>query len=442
MDTVHDYVLIGAGSAGCTLAGALARLRPERSVLVLEAGGSDRHPFVRIPAAFSRAFQTQLDWNLHTVPQPGFDGRRLYWPRGRCLGGSSSINAMIYQRGHRADYDEWGERGAEGWNWNSVEPHFRATEGNARPSLAASAAHGSAGQLRVRDQPDPNPLSHAMLAAFAECGVPPSTDLNDGDPRGAALNQVTMRGARRWSAADAFLRPAMAQGAVEVRTHAAVQTLVFERGRAVGVRWRGRWGREHFARARREVILSAGAVHSPALLLRSGIGPAEHLRALGLPVVRDLPGVGENLQDHLVAGAIIGVRAPGTLGEALTLRSALRYLLLGRGPLASNVAEVSAFVGRDGSTLPEWQFHGAPGYFKNHGLDRETTPAVTLGPVLLRPHSAGRIRLASPDPAVPPEIDPPLRLRPARSRLPRRRRPARPPCPCLARARPLAHRGN
>ncbi len=403
MDSCHDYVLIGAGSAGCTLAAELARLRPDRSVLVLEAGGSDRHPFVRIPAAFSRAFQTRLDWNLYTASQPALDGRRLYWPRGKSLGGSSSINAMIYQRGHGADYDDWAARGAEGWNWDQVEPHFRATEGNQHPP---DPSHGTTGALRVRDQPDPHPLSRAMIAAFAERGVLPSADLNNGNPRGAALNQVTLRGSRRWSAADAFLRPAMEQGTVQVQPRASVKRVVIERGRAVGVEWRGRWGGQHLAHARREVILCAGAVHSPTLLMLSGVGPAEHLRELGIPVLASLPGVGENLQDHLVVGAIAAVRAPGTLGEALTLRGALRYLLRGRGPLASNVAEVCAFAGEDDAGLPAWQFHGAPGYFKNHGLGRETTPAISLGPVLLRPRSVGRIRLSSAELSAPPEIDP------------------------------------
>ncbi len=398
-----DYVIVGAGSAGCVLANRLSADGRTR-VLLLEAGGRDWRPEIKIPAAFSHLFKTSVDWNYETAPQEHLGGRRLYWPRGRVLGGCSSINAMIYMRGHPGDYDEWAARGNPGWSYAELLPFFKRNEDNTRGAF--DEFHAAGGPQRVSDLPDPNPMSEAFIGGFESLGVPRATDFN-GVPRdGIAINQVTMRGARRWSAADAYLRPAQRRPNLTIRTGALCTRLLFDGRRAGGLEFVAR-GRNETVRIEREVILCGGSINSPQLLLLSGIGPAADLRALGLTVRQDLPGVGGNLQDHLACGVIIGVNHRNTLASAETLGSVVKYFLRGKGPLASNVAELCAFLRTEpGLAAPDLQFHMAPGYFKNHGLGREKIHAASLGPTLLRPWSRGRLTLVSVDPAEAPRIDP------------------------------------
>ncbi len=297
---MYDYIIVGAGSAGCVLANRLSE-DPSVRVLLLEAGGKDRSPNIKIPAAFAKQFHTKLDWDYDTEPEPHLDGRQLYMPRARTLGGCSSMNAMLYVRGRPLDYDGWEAQGAPGWGYSDVLPYFLRSEDNVR---GASAYHGSGGPLAVSEQRSPRPLNQLMLQASAAAGIPTIEDCNGPEQDGAAVAQVTQRGGKRFSTADAFLRPALKRPNLEVRTKATVLGIELEGERAVGVRLRaGRRG-EELVRAEREVLLSAGAINSPQLLLLSGIGAAQELQAAGVTVRHDLPGVGRNLQDHPIVAMI------------------------------------------------------------------------------------------------------------------------------------------
>ena len=398
-----DYIIIGAGSAGCVLANRLSADGQAR-VLLLEAGGRDWRPEIKIPAAFSHLFKTSVDWNYETEPQPSCGNRQMYWPRGRVLGGSSSINAMIYMRGHPSDYDGWAARGNPGWSYAELLPYFKRNENNGRGAF--DDYHAAGGPQHVVDLPDANAMSEAFIGGFESIGVRRTTDFNGAVQDGVGINQTTMRGARRWSAADAYLRPAMRRPNLMVRVNAQSTRILFEARQARGVEFIT-GGRTESARAEREVILCGGAINSPQLLLLSGIGPAAQLREHGLEVLQDLPGVGGNLQDHLASGVIVGVNHRDTLASAETVGSVASYFFRGKGPLASNVAEMCAFVRTEpGLNAPDLQFHMAPGYFNNHGLGREKIHAASLGPTLLQPHSRGRISLRSTDPLRAPRIDP------------------------------------
>ncbi len=290
----YDYVIVGAGSAGCVLANRLSE-DPTVRVLLLEAGGRDRSPNIKIPAAFSKQFHSKLDWDYATEPEPHVDGRSLYIPRGKALGGSSSMNAMLYVRGRPLDYDAWEAQGAPGWGFRDVLPYFLKSEDNVR---GASEYHGAGGPLRVGEQRSPRALDRRLLDASHAAGIPLIADYNGPEQDGASMFQVTQHRGQRFSAADAFLRPALDRPNLEVRTNASVLGVALQAGRAIGVRVRaGRRG-EELLRAEREVLLSAGAINSPQLLLLSGIGPADELRAVGVESAHELPGVGRNLQDH------------------------------------------------------------------------------------------------------------------------------------------------
>jgi len=400
MSPMHDYVIVGAGSAGCVLAGRLSE-DPATSVLLIEAGGSDRHPNVKIPAAFAKQFRSKRDWDLATEPEPHCHGRSLYVPRGKGLGGSSSMNAMLYVRGHPLDYERWAANGAPGWGWEDVRPYFLRAEDNAR---GASEHHAVGGPLRVEDERSPRPLTGRFLAACEAAGIPHIDDYNGTEQDGASLAQVTQRKGRRWSTADAYLRPARRRPNLEILSGAQVTGLELEGTRAVGARYR-KGGRELVARAGRETILSAGAIGSPQLLLLSGIGPAEHLREQGIAVVTDLPGVGENLQDHPYLTSVWDAPGGGSLADAESPRALLEYLLRRSGPLTSTVAEAMAFVrSRPGLAQPDLQFHFAPAYFVDNGFEDYDGHAITMGPALVGPRSRGRLTLRSPDPADKPRI--------------------------------------
>lgn len=398
---MHDYVIVGAGSAGCVLANRLSE-DPAVNVLLIEAGGRDRHPNIKIPAAFAKQFRTKLDWDFNTEPEPHCDGRSLYLPRGKGLGGSSSMNAMLYVRGHPLDYERWAADGATGWGWENIWPYFLRAEDNAR---GASEHHAVGGPLRVEDERSPRPLTARFLVACEEAGIPRIEDYNGPEQDGASMAQVTQRNGRRWSTADAYLRPVLRRKNLDLLTGAQVLGVELEGGRASGVRYRGRRGGEKVARAQGEVILAAGAFASPQLLMLSGIGPADQLREHGIPVAVDLPGVGENLQDHPYLVSVWDVPGGGSLADAEKPKALLEFLLRRSGPLTSTVAEAFAFIrSRPGLAQPDLQFHFAPAYFVDNGFEDYDGHAITMGPVLVAPRSRGWLRLRSADPADKPRI--------------------------------------
>ena len=394
--------MVGAGSAGCAVAGRLSE-DPSLRVLLLEAGGSDRLLEVQIPAALYKVWRTRRDWNYTTEPQPGLGGRRLFWPRGKLIGGSSSINAMIYIRGARADYDEWARlTGDPSWSYESVLPLFRRMEDNAR---GADRFHGAGGPLRVEDPRSPHRWTKAVLQSAVAAGYPPNPDFNGETQEGVGLYQLTQKRGRRWSAADAYLHPAQARPNLTVRTGAQATRVLVERGRATGVEYL-RDGRRHVARAAAEVVLSGGAVNSPQLLMLSGIGPAGHLRSVGVDVVHDLPGVGGGLQDHPLVPVIWHVRSGRSLFRAESPSGFAQWLAARRGPLSSNLAEAGLFT-RSDPALPEvdLQFHFLPVKFWRQAELEIDVDAFTAAVVLVHVASRGSVRLRSADPTWAPAID-------------------------------------
>jgi choline dehydrogenase len=401
---LYDYIVIGAGSAGCALASRLTE-RPDVNVLLMEAGPPDRKREIHIPAAFSKLFQSDVDWNFSTEPQEHLNGRRLYWPRGKMLGGSSSMNAMIYMRGTRADYDAWRDAGNPGWGFDDVLPLFKAAENQER---GASADHGIGGPVNVADLRTVNPLTEVFLSACEAAGIPKNADFNGATQAGAGLYQVTQKNGARFSAADAYLKPALRRGNLTVWTQVQVARVMIEEGRAVGVEFFQKKSQDRQqVRAGREVILSAGAIGSPQLMLLSGIGPRVELEALGIPVVADLEGVGRHLQDHLNIGQSFHSTQAISLNNAESIPNLLKYIFKKTGPLTSNVAEAGAFLkSRPELEECDLQLHFAPVHFVEHGLKNPPGHGFSLGAVLLTPKSAGRIYLRSADPREVPAIDP------------------------------------
>jgi choline dehydrogenase len=404
-DSAHDefdVVVVGAGSAGCALAGRLTE-DPTLRVLLLEAGGSDDVLEVQIPAGLYKTWRTRLDWNYTTEPQPGLGGRRLFWPRGKLLGGSSSINAMIYIRGAAADYDEWAElTGDKSWSYEHVLPLFRRMEDNAR---GADRFHGVGGPLRVEDLRSPHPWTRAVIQSAVAAGYARNDDFNGPTQEGVGQYQVTQRRGRRWSSADAYLHPAEARPNLTVRTGALTTRVLVQGGRATGVEYRA-GGRVHTVRATREVVLSGGAINSPQLLMLSGIGPADHLREVGVDVVHDLPGVGGALQDHPLVPMVYNVRSGASLRLAESPLNLAKWKAAGRGPLTSNLAEAGLFT-RSSPELsePDLQYHFLPvKFWKQAEIDPDVEAFSTLV-VLVRVHSRGSVRLRSADPSWAPAID-------------------------------------
>ena len=397
-----DYVIVGAGSAGCVLAARLTE-DADVSVLLLEAGGPADNPNITVPAAGPALWRTAVDWNFTTAPQKHLRERALFWPRGKVLGGSSSINAMIYIRGNRADYDEWRDLGNPGWACDDVLAYFKRAEDNAR---GADDFHGAGGPLRVEDPRWVSGLGRAFVAAGEAAGIPANPDFNGARQDGMGVYQVTQRRGERWSTYKAYLEPAMDRPNLTVTTHALTHRILVDAGRATGVVYAHR-GVVETVRARREVLLCGGAVASPHLLQLSGIGPADHLREAGVDVVADLPGVGENLQDHLVADWSHHC-AGGSLFEVDRNRGHLvAYLARRKGPLTSVVAEAGGFVRtRDGLDAPDLQFHFLPALVDELGARTPRGHGWTIWPTLLKPASRGTVRLRSTDPRWAPAIDP------------------------------------
>lgn len=403
----YDYIVAGGGAAGCVLAARLSE--SGANTLLLEAGYPDNHPFIHIPAGFTKLSGPRVNWGFRTVPQKHLNNRDMWYPQGKTLGGGSSINAMIYTRGHYTDYDKWEAAGATGWGYDDVLPYFRKAESNTRFS---NDYHGVDGPLSVSDPISPLKISSAFIKAAQEAGIPYNPDFNGAEQEGVGFHQTTTRDGRRGSASVSYLRPAMGRKNLTVVTRAQVSRIVIERGRAVAVEYRvdGSTNIER-ASAACEIIVTSGAIGSPKLLMLSGIGPAAHLRQHGISVAADVPGVGENLQDHLDCYTVYDCNGPHSYyGVDQRVRQAwwgLQYLLFRNGPVTTNIVEAGAFVKADPlSAIPDTQLHFLPAYVVDHGLMRIPGYGVCLYTNLLRPKSRGTVRLADANPASQPLIDP------------------------------------
>jgi len=400
---VYDYVIVGAGSAGCVLAARLSE-DPATRVLLLEAGPPDDADQIRIPAALNLLLQSTYDWNYQTAPQERAAGRCVHWPRGRTLGGSSSINAMLYVRGNRYDYNTWrDEYGCEGWGYTDLLPYFLRAEGNSR---GASAYHGAAGPLLVQDLRHKSPLTAAFVDAARNSGAPASDDFNGPRQDGVGFYQVTQRRGRRWSAADAYLHPAADRSNLTVQTDALATGIAVAGGRAVGVRYLLR-GVTETAHAEAEVILAAGAAGSPRLLMLSGIGPADHLRSHGIAVLADSPGVGANLSDHPAVAAMWHTPRSRGQWEQAGRSSLARWQLRHSGPMTTNLAESGGFSRSDPALpAPDLQWRALPVPYQDGGLADPAIRALSLLVTLVAAGSRGQVRLRSADPRHKPVIDP------------------------------------
>jgi choline dehydrogenase len=396
----YDYIIVGAGSAGCVLAARLTE-DPHLRVLLLEAGASTTPRESRIPAAFSKLYKTAVDWNYSTEPEPHLNGRRLYWPRGKMLGGSSAINAMIYMRGNAVDYNRWKNVGNPGWGFSDVLPYFKRSENQTR---GASTHHGTGGPLNVMDLRYVNVLTRAFLSAAGELGIPSNPDFNAENQEGAGLYQVTQRNGKRHGAADAYLDSARKRANLSVLTGAHATQVLMEKGRAVGIAYI-RNGVSEQAGADSETILSGGTINSPQLLLLSGIGPADEIKEVGIQPAHNLSGVGKNLQDHVMVSVGYLCTKPVSLASAESLPNLLKYFLFKRGPLLSNVAEAGMFLRtRNELVEPDLQLLFGPAYYVNHGLSPRKEHCFGFGPTLVTPESRGEISLRSTNPLEAPAI--------------------------------------
>ena len=409
-----DYIIVGAGSAGCVLANRLSA-NPKCRVLLIEAGGRGEDFLVRMPVGYGKtAGEFGHSWHYHSAPEPSIQGRRMLLPRGRGLGGSSNINGLLYVRGQQADYDQWGQLGAKGWGWADVAPYFRAMESYAG---GADELRGGDGPLAVEEVAHRDPTNDAILRAFQDLGVPRTADYNGGNQFGAFYYQATIRNGQRCSAADAFLRPARGRPNLQVLTNATCQRIHFDGARATGVEIKV-GGQVRNVSAAREVILSAGAYHSPKLLMQSGIGPADHLSEMGITVRHNSPDVGQNLQDHYILTMSWRLNPDAfsynrELGGARLVWNVLKYAATRRGPMTIPAAQTGAFIKSNPALdLPDIQFHCLPvsGDMEQAASDSDAKPSLsphpglTFGPNVLRPQSRGRVRLSSADADATPDI--------------------------------------
>jgi choline dehydrogenase-like flavoprotein len=395
---MFDYVIVGAGSAGCVLAARLSE-DPSIRVALIEAGGADDASEIHTPITFAQLFKTKYDWDFTTEPEPNLDNRRVYLPRGRMLGGSSSMNAMVYIRGHRSDYDEWAAHGATGWGYGDVLPYYIRSESNER---GEDQFHGAFGPLAVCDGRSRHTLIDAFLAAARETGFDENPDFNGPQQEGVGRYQLTQRHGLRCSAAAAYLHPAAQRPNLTVITAGLATRILFDKKRAVGVEI-ARNGSLQQLSAEREVLLAAGAYGSPQLLMLSGIGPADDLKLLQIEVRENLP-VGHNLQDHPVAGITLFTDVE-TLLTALKPENIELLQKEGRGPLTSNVAEAGGFARtRPGLAAPDIQCYFVPAMFHDEGLSAPFDHAFTIGTCLLKPTSKGRVSLRSARPDAKPRI--------------------------------------
>ncbi|HZB06878.1 MAG TPA: GMC family oxidoreductase N-terminal domain-containing protein, partial [Thermoleophilaceae bacterium] len=393
---MYDYVIVGAGSAGCVLANRLTE-DPDVSVLLLEAGGPDTNELVHLPAAFSTLYRTAQDWDHSTIYEPFANDRRIYLPRGKVLGGSSSINAMVYMRGNPLDYDEWGP----GWTWDEMLPYFKRSEDN---ESGESDFHGAGGPLPVSEGRSRNPLGQMFLDSATAHGLSLNEDFNGPEQDGVGWYQVTHRNGARASAAVAYLHPAMTRPNLTVETHVHALSILFEGERAVGVVG-ARLSEMIVHRAEREVIVCGGSYNSPQLLMLSGLGRPAELADLQIEVVAELPEIGLNLHDHPNAGAVYSIDEEISLFGALNEENLALFEGEGRGPLTSNVAEAGGFMRtRDGLDAPDVQFHFAPARFQSEGLVPGDGHGFALGACVLKPKSRGFVALGSPDPTAKPLI--------------------------------------
>jgi choline dehydrogenase len=399
----YDFIIVGAGSAGCVLASRLSE-NPSNRVLLLEAGGKDWHPFIHMPAGLAKLMNLEgINWAYETEPQTELDGRRMYWPRGRVLGGSSSINAMCYCRGHRQDYDDWAAGGADGWSFDEVLPYFVIAEDQEN---GASEFHGTGGPLSVQNLRHSNPLSAVFIQAAEQAGFLRTGDFNGPRQRGFGYYQVTQRDGRRCSSSVAYLRPAMRRPNLTVQTHAQATRILLNGRRATGVEYRQ--GRQLRVAHGGQTILAGGAINSPQLLMLSGIGPADELQTHGIDVRHHLPGVGKNLQDHLDACTLVHCRQPITYDQISEFRAGLRYLLGRKGPASSNIAEAGGFIVSRHATddRPDIQMHFVPAFLDDHGRNTLPGHGMTIHACVLRPESRGELTLQSADPLAAPLLQP------------------------------------
>lgn len=408
--TTYDYIVIGAGAAGCVVANRLSA-NPNTSVLVLEAGGTAWSPLLKIPAGFSKVMGTKVNWLFTTEPQQHMAGRKMFLPQGKVIGGSTSINAMLYIRGNRRDFDEWRDLGNRGWGFDDVLPYFKKHEDNQR---LADEYHGSGGELAVSDQIQRNPMSDVFVRAAQQAGIAYTADPNGAEQDGVFYNQVTQRRARRESASTAFLDPIKNRKNLTVLANATVARILVRNGRAVGVEYT-RKGQRHIANAASEVILSAGAINSPRLLLLSGIGDAQELAEVGVESVHHLPGVGKNLHDQLEVFIATEVTNPHTYdGEDRWHRAAvhaLQYGLYRTGPATATVSEAGAFIRSDETVRsPDIQLHMQPAFVLwaegTSKIERLPGHGITILACNTRPKSRGDLRLTDADPNTPPAVNP------------------------------------
>lgn len=404
----YDYVVVGAGSAGCVLANRLSA-DPKARVAVIEAGGRDNWVWFHIPAGYLFALgHPRADWCFKTEPEPGLNGRALSYPRGKTIGGSSAINGMIYMRGQAADYDHWRQLGLEGWGWDDVLPLFKKHEDH---FLGPNAHHGTGGEWHVEFPRITWPLLDKVREAAAQDGIAAIDDFNTGDNEGSCYFHVNQKKGLRWSAARGFLKPVLGRPNLDLYTAGHVEKVIIENGRATGVSIRTSEG-TRVLQARREVVLAAGALGSPQLLMLSGVGPAEHLTSQGVEVVRDVPGVGSNLQDHLQLRMVYKVSGIGTLNERYhslfgRLGMGLEYALLRRGPLTMAPSQLGIFTRSSArQERADLEFHVQPLSLDKFGEPLHRYPAFTMSVCNLRPSSRGTIRLKSADAAQAPEIRP------------------------------------